>query len=647
MYFALKYPHLFQPLRVRGAYLRCRLTAAPQGFYNVGGDRYPTAEAAAFYERKAMGGFACVTYGDLMVDGRTGKYFPWVAAMDNTDMLPRLSMVAHAISRHGSVASAELSHDGEFSRASRDEHGTLYGVVERDNKYGRVEQMSEEIIDYIIDRYYSAAVFAKQCGFGMVTIHGGHGWLPQQFMSETFNTRKDRWGGSFENRMRFPLAIVDAVRRAVGPNFPIEFRMSGSEIDPGGYDIDYGVRIAEALDGKVDIIHVSAGVHEIDRTFFVVHPSMFLEDGCNSKYAREIKKHVRSYVATVGAFTEPGQMEEIIASGGADIIALGRQSLADPDFPMKARAGREEEIARCLRCNGCFENAGKHRIFRCALNPEIGQELEAMRTPPAVIKKKVLVAGGGAAGMEAAIQASRRGHSVTLCESSGKLGGVLLCEEKVPFKKHLSEYLARQEKLCRELGVRILLNTPASPELARAESPDVIIAAVGSKPIIPRIDGIDLALCAQNVYEDPSCVQDRVVIIGGGLVGIELAIWLGMSGKKVSIVEMAQNLAVNINDMAHLAYRAALEDHGVRIYLSSEVRKITESSVTVCGPGGEFSLEADTVVYAVGREPLDDEANSLHGCAPEFYLAGDCMTPDNIMAATKVAFAAANNIGRM
>ena len=282
----------------------------------------------------------------------------------------------------------------------------------------------------------------------MVTIHGGHGWLPQQFMSETFNTRKDRWGGSFENRMRFPLAIVDAVRRAVGPNFPIEFRMSGSEIDPGGYDIDYGVRIAEALDGKVDIIHVSAGVHEIDRTFFVA-PLCFLRR-CNFKISR-----IDTY-APIGnglRFTDPPWRRYRLHGR---ILSPRPPVARDPDFSDEGPPGREE-IASLSAMQRDALKTPETRIFRCALNPEIGQELEAMRTPPAVIKKKVLVAGGGAAGMEAAIQASRRGHSVTLCESSGKLGGVLLCEEKVPFKKHLSEYLARQEKLCRELGVRILL----------------------------------------------------------------------------------------------------------------------------------------------------------------------------------------------
>ncbi len=220
------------------------------------------------------------------------------------------SSFTSAISRHGCVASAELSHAGMYALASYRETGMLYGPVEMDNKYGHVTEMSEEMIEFLIERYGAAARFARQCGFGMVTIHGGHGWLLPQFMSRQINTRKDKWGGSFENRMRFPLAVVESIRKNVGRNFPIEFRMSGSETNPDGYDIDEGIEFARALDQKVDIIHVSTGNHEVLEATVITHPSMFLPDGCNAKYAAAIKPHVKSPVATVGAFTDPAQMEE-------------------------------------------------------------------------------------------------------------------------------------------------------------------------------------------------------------------------------------------------------------------------------------------------------------------------------------------------
>jgi hypothetical protein len=241
--------------------------------------------------------------------------------------------------------------------------------------------------------------------------------------------------------MRFPLEIIAAVREAVGPGFPIEMRISGSECYPGGYGIDYGVMIAKALDGKVDLIHVSAGSHEDPRVFTVTHPSMFLEDGVNVRYAAEIKKHVKnSKVATVGALSDPALLEEILSTGKADVVELARGLICDPDLPTKARLGKSDEITNCIRCFACFSNLIMNGHIICALNPEISNETEIKFERPPAKEKTVLVAGGGIGGMQAALSAAKRGHRVILCEKSDRLGGVLRCEEKVPFKKHLHEY---------------------------------------------------------------------------------------------------------------------------------------------------------------------------------------------------------------
>ena len=259
--------------------------------------------------------------------------------------------------------------------------------------------MNEEFIEYTIGKFAKAAAFAKSCGFGMVVIHGGHGWLLSQFLSPTLNTRKDRWGGpAIENRARLAVAICDAIRKAVGPHFPIEIRISGSEVYPGGYGIDEGIAIAKQLDGHVDLIHVSAGSHEVEEVFTVTHPSMFLPDGVNVKYAAEIKKHVKTPVATVGALGDPALMEEIIASGKADVVEIARGLIADPDIPIKARTGRTGEIRKCLRCLQCFSTLINVGQFYCSINPESGRELEMKSDLPAAHKKKVLIAGGGCRG---------------------------------------------------------------------------------------------------------------------------------------------------------------------------------------------------------------------------------------------------------
>lgn len=643
-----KYPHLFEPIQIAGALFRNRLSASPQGYYNIGPDLFPNDDMVGFYEIKALGGFASVCIGDCMVDWKDGRHYDWLFPINDPSLQPGLSKVASAITRHGAIASTELSHAGMFSHASNDAGSPLFGPVEMDGKYGPVKEMPEEMILHIIDAYGKAAALSKQYGFGMVTIHGGHGWLLPQFWSKQINTRKDKWGGSFENRMRLPLAVIDSIRKAVGKNFPIEFRMSGSETNPDGYDIDEGVEFAKALDGKVDLIHVSTGNHEVLSATIITHPSMFLPDGVNLKYAAEIKKHVKTPVATVGAFTDPAHMEEVVASGQADIVVLGRQALADPDLPVKARTGRSDEIRKCMRCSTCFGSCGAYRIFYCAINPVIGHENEARYLPPAREKKDVLVVGGGVAGMQAALTASERGHNVILCEKSDKLGGVLLCEDAIPFKQKLKEYLELQAHMLAKSAVDIRLNTAVTPEYVKELRSDVIIAALGARPVKPNIKGIDLphVTGAENVYYHPEQAGQKLVILGGGLVGVELGIYMAQQGRDVSIVEMLPALSVDPFSMHTLALDDQIEKLGLKIYTSTAVTEITPNGISVKGPDGPFDIAADTVIYAIGQKPLRDEAVALAACADAFYQIGDCITPKNILAATQAAWTVARDIGR-
>lgn len=645
----MRYPNLFAPIELAGTVFRNRIFVAPQGFYNLGTDNLPNADEIAFYERKALGGAASVCKGDCIVDVTTGRHYPFLVDMKDEGTLPGLSALASAISRHGAVASAELSHAGMFARDSYEHTGKLYGPVAMAGKYGPVDEMPEEMIEQIIASFGAAAAWAKRCGFGMVTIHGGHGWLLTQFFSSKINTRTDRWGGSLENRLRLPLAVVDSVRKAVGPKFPIEYRMSGSECNPDGYGIEEGIQLAQALDGKVDLIHVSAGHHEVPSAMVITHPSMFLEDGCNAKYAAEIKKHVSTPVAAVGAFTTPEEMEEVIASGGADVVEIARQSLADPDLPLKARLGREDEIRRCIRCDTCFGGGGEHRIFECAINPEISHELQFRSIPKPRSLKKVLVAGGGVGGMEAALTCAQRGHTVMLCEKSGLLGGALRCEAKVPFKQNMIAYLDQQSRLLEKAGVEIRLNTAVTPELARSIAPDVIIASLGARPVKPAIRGIDLphVHSAEEVYEQPDLAKGAVAILGGGLVGIELGIFLSGLGHPVTIVEMAPQLTVHEFSMHTLALHDQIEKCGIQVHLSTQAEEITPDGLNAVSGGSALSIPANTVIYAVGQAPLRKEALALSDCAPEFYPLGDCLTPKNIHAATSAAYMVAHDIGRL
>ena len=642
-----KYPHLFQPLKIRGTVFRNRMFAAPQGFYFSAPGNYPNADCAAYWEIKARGGFACVCIGECVVDSETGVHYDVVFHIDDENMMAGFAAVAGAITRHGCVASAELAHAGMAVRRNNAPGIPKYGPVAFKDEQGEVEEMPEEVIYRIIDAFGRGADYAKRAGFGMVTVHAGHGWLLTQFMSSKINTRKDKWGGSFENRMRMPLAVLESIRRHVGPNFPVEMRISGDEVNPGGYDINEGIEIAKALDGHTDIIHVSAGCHENHDAFVVTHPSMFLEDGVNSKYAAEIKKHVKtSYISTVGSFSNPAHMEEVLASGGADIIHMARQSLADPYLPFKARTGRDDEIQECIRCMGCYLTGSSIRIHYCSINPVTSREREVLMAPAPRSKKKVLVAGGGVAGMQAALTAADRGHSVILCEKSSRLGGVLLCEEKVPFKKHMADYLARQALLISRAAIDVRLNTEVTPDLARTIKPDVIIAALGTRPVKPPIPGIEgsAVLSAQDAYANPDKCGQKTVILGGGYVGLELAVYLAQLGREAVVLEVLDNL--NLGRSLHgRALMIQIRNFGIDVRLSTRVTGITNSGVSGTGPDGGFELPADSVVYATGQEPLVDEALAMFDCADEFHQIGDCLAPKNIMKATHTAFVTAYDIG--
>ena len=650
----LKYPHLFEPLKVRGAVFKNRIFSAPQGYYGVGPDGYYNADAVAFYEAKARGGIAAVVVGDGVVHSPTGAKGNLIR-LDDPISKTSLATMAKSISRHGCIAGMELNHGGMYTRGMVQAGRPLYGPspVKKDDSYhGDLEhviEMPEDVILEIIEAFGKAAAVVKRQGFGMVTIHAGHGWLLHQFMSTRLNFRTDKWGGSLENRMRFPLAVAESVRRAVGPSFPIEIRISGAEwamAEDNGYDIDEGVRFAKALDGFVDIIHVSAGTHETSASVTVSHPSMFLEDGANSKYAAEIKKHVNAYVATVGSFSNPQHMEETIASGGADIIHIARQSLADQYLPVKARTGREDEIQECIRCMQCYRTGTTLGLHYCSINPFTSREREVLMAPPARSKKTILVAGGGIAGMQAALTAADRGHKVILCEKGDRLGGVLLCEEKVPFKKHLADYIARQALLISRAAIDVRLNTEVTPEYARSLKPDVIIAALGSRPVKPDIDGIGGAnvMSAETAYADPDKVGDKIVILGGGLAGIELAIYMSKLGRKATILELSDKLTTD-ESLHTVALKTQIKQHEIDIFLSVKTTKITDTAVFAEGPDGKLEFAADTVAYAIGQAPLADEAIALHDCADEYYPIGDCVEPKNIMNATHTAFVAAYDIG--
>ena len=462
------YPHLFSPLKIGSTVYRNRIFSSPTGHPDVTLDGEFTEDAIAIYERKAIGGCASITLGEAIVDSKYGRRHPYQICLDRPHGIHNLSRLVDTVSNHGAVVSIELQHSGALAIQAGTPASTTKDTIvsiERQNiteankilfpnmevlpVYGpsddviegiQVREMPEEIIYYIIDKFAQAAAYAKRCGFGMVTVHAAHGWLLNQFFAPRLNRRTDKWGGSVDNRARFTVEVVDAIHRICGRDFPVEVRISVYEAHEGGYDMEEGVRFARQLDGHADIIHCSVGcstnLPDESPVFATTHPSMFKPDGVNVKFAAAVKKAVsKSYVATVGALSDPAMMEEIIASGKADIVEMARGLICDPDLPNKALEGREDEIFHCMRCMNCFSSLMSKGHFFCAINPEASREHIYADRRPRAKKQRVLIVGGGIAGMQAALSAVRRGHEVILCEKTDRLGGRILCERGVPFKE--------------------------------------------------------------------------------------------------------------------------------------------------------------------------------------------------------------------
>lgn len=644
------YPNLCKPLKIGRLTLRNRMCSAPLGATDVDAQGTPGPRTLGFYEARAKGGAAIVTVSELVVHPETDGSQMLHLSLKTPGQLGAFTYVADAIKRHGALASIELSHSGQYAgtyMVDKKKKGDLHQFGPSDGVRPDsipVKALTKEQIASIVAAYAEAAGLAKRAGFDMCMVHAGHGWLINQFLSPYFNHRTDEYGGALENRVRFAREILTAVRAEVGPGFPIELRMSGSELFDGGYDLDEGCRIAHALEDLVDIIHVSAGSYQFG--FSITHPSMFREHGCNVYLAEEIKKHVSVPVATIGGLSDPDQMEEIIASGKADLVVMGRALLADPELPNKVMANEGDDIVRCMRCFVCMAERPVTQTRRCALNPRIGRELEGLDIVPAARKRKVLVVGGGIAGMVAARTAALRGHDVTLCEANDTLGGILRTEAALPFKQDMYHLGVTYAHLCEKAGVDIRLNTPVDAAFADEFGADACIVAVGSEAMTLPVPVSDDAVVRSidELYLEGASVGEEVVIVGGGLTGCECALLMAGKGKKVHLVEMRDGLAIDANIRHRPILLAQIEEAGVDVALNACAQAVTADGVTVAQDDAERLIAGDTVVCAIGQRSRTAAADALRDAAPFVRIIGDAKRPSNITNAVYEGFHAALDI---
>lgn len=645
-----KFPNLSSPITIGRVTFRNRMFSAPMGGTDITNDGCIGPKSTAFYELRGKGGAGAVTVSECMVHPKTDGSHAYHLDTSILNSLASATYTADAIRRHGAVPSIELSHSGMYAGTymtdkSRQHDMNQWGPSDTVRTDGvQVKALTKEMLAEITAAYGNVAGLAKRAGFEMLMIHGGHGWLLNQLFSPYFNKRTDEYGGSLENRCRLAVEVLKAVRKAVGPGFPIEFRLSGSELFDGGYDLEEGIRIAQQIEPYIDLLHVSAGTYQ--RGFGDTHPSMFKEHGCNVYLAAEIKKHVSVPVATIGGLNDPRQMEEIIASGKADIVYMARALLADPFLPRKVMANKDEDIVKCLRCFTCMAERAATSTRRCTVNPLIGRELEGSEILKAPESEKVVVVGGGPGGLKAAHTAVLRGHRVILMEKESQLGGILKSEQALPFKREMYELSVTFAKQCREAGVEIRLNTEATKELVESEAPDAVIIAAGSRPLvlpIPGIDGENVTI-VNNYYLEKEKVGNEVVVLGGGLAGCEAAIHLAQEGKKVTIVEMRDELAPDAN-VRHRPLLLKQIEGLVNVRTGLKGMEVTPEGV-ICQDreGQQHLVKGSSVICVLGQRARTDVVEALRDTAPYVAVIGDCAKVSTITNAVYQGYHAALDI---
>jgi len=652
------FPHLLAPLTIGDVTYRNHMFCAPTGHTDDIAPGQPSQDGLMAFRRIAIGGAATVAEGEVIIDHTEFTDGKWPRDIVNRQNY-NYARMADAAKRHGAVPTMELSFSGSGPHKSTIAMAlktgrVLEGPMDDDARSDglKVKAMTEERILEVIRDFGLGALAAKSAGFPMVSIHGAHSRAFQHWFSPFENRRTDKWGGeSPENRARFAVMAIDEIHRVCGRNFPVEIRISGTEILPDGYTVQDAALIAEQLDGHADIINISVSHSDTmhPESFSRTHLSMFYPDGCHAAISAEIKKHVKkSLIGVVGGMSDPYVMEKILAEGKADIIYMARPLNCDPDLPNKVRAGKPETIRKCMRCLTCFSEMVGHGDMVCALNPEAGREREEFFSLPPARKMKVLVIGGGIAGMEAALTAEKCGHSVTLCEKTGELGGRILCERDVPFKKNLHDYIELQKAKLLASTVEVRLNMEMTPAEAKQMQPDAILCAIGSEVSVPPIPGIDgpNVYSGVEIFRNPTLAKGRIVILGAGLVGTELAIYLKSLGHSPEIVEMAGYFSAGGNSCQLIAIRDQIDQKQIPVTFNTRAVEITQTGVRCQCPESEKFFPADTVIYAAGMKARKEEALSFNEVAPVFYMIGDCEKSSTILHATGGAHTVARFMGR-
>ncbi|MBI5969215.1 MAG: FAD-dependent oxidoreductase [Deltaproteobacteria bacterium] len=628
----MEFKKLFQPITIHSLKLKSRILmpCLDPGFAGEGGK--VNQRLIDYFVRRARGGVSFIMVGPAVFDpvGVSGSFEYRIYLEGIPEGLSRL---VEAIHRWGVPVGLQLHHAGRQANPELiDGTPVAPSAIPCPVRKSHPRALTIPEIEGIVQQYGIYARKAREAGFDAVEVHGSHGYLIAEFLSPYANNRTDPYGGSLENRTRFALEVVREVRRNVGKDFPIFFRIPGEEHVPEGLTPEETPLIAKMVEeAGADAIDVSAGNY---RTAEWIVPPMTLPQGCNVLAAAAIKEQVRIPVVVAGRINTPELAEQVLQGGKADIIAMARGLVADPDFPRKAQEGKLEEIRRCIACNVCIDRLFQEMDIVCTVNPEVGREAE-FDWPPLLHPKRVMVIGGGPGGMEAARVARLRGHRVTLYEEDSRLGGQIEAAHQASFKEEVKSLVQYYLTVLKTLDVEIKLETRMTPERALAEKPDAIVIATGCVPCTPNLPGVHFSHVVQalDVLLGKVQIEGQVAVIGGGTVGCEVATFLAERGAKVTLLEMLPYVANGIPRLLGKMMKDLMKNVGVHILTNRKVVQIEANRVVYEDSGRMASLPVDWVVLAVGAGPRDDLVKPLKDLFPETYQVGDCLEPRKALEA--------------
>ena len=638
------FPNMFSPINIGTVTVPNRFVVPPMGNNFANTDGSMSERSAAYYEARAKGGFGLITIESTVVY-KEAKGGPRKPCLFSDEVVPSFRRVADACHAYGAKVSIQLQHAGPEGNSKLTGY-PLKAASAIAPSAGREipEAMPTEEVYRLIECYGDAARRAQLAGIDMVEVHCAHGYLVSTFISARTNKRTDEFGGCFENRMRLPRLIIENIRKKTGGNMPILCRINARDEGDGGVDVHDAAAIAAYLEQVcgVDAIHVTRSIHIHDE--FMWAPNI-THGGFNAELGAEIKRAVSVPVILVGRFTEPQYAELLVKQGRADLIAFGRQSIADPELPNKARNGQLEKLTPCIACLlGCVPNMLQGRPITCAMNPCAGREAELK---PAEVRKNVVVIGGGPGGMYAARLCALRGHSVTLLEKDAELGGHFLVASYPPGKGEISGAIRSFIVNCREAGVDIRTGAEATPELVASLKPDAIIIATGSVPLRLPIPGLDSCGCstAEDVLTGKADTGKRVLVVGGGMVGCECVEFLTEREHIVDMVEMKPVIGEDIVPEARKYIMANLEKHKVTQRVNARVKQFYADGVdfTDTVTGEDAAMRGyDSVVLAMGYRSNNTLEEQLKDLAPQVIVIGEArQAPGNSMEATGDALNAA------